>query len=338
MASSSQVNTFYCSIDGFLIDAIISENHELDNEVTEYPVESGADITDNVRPKPLVVTMECLITNTPIGAMAGIRKKDGQIGEVITSTGAGSDVSDHTPTDDCYQHLKQIRDKREPVKIVTTLETYDNMVLRSLSIPRATGRGDELRFTAEFQQVQIVSNTRSTRTAIPTAKGNRTVSSKPKPTGNGTQPVKQLFVNALTMIKPDSELPSGGYASLHTLWWYDYSIKGWRDGLVYDKKLGGYVAYKHAPFSVTTAEFAKHDSDTYWENEIEDATTPFGNVFDPFDQIYDAGGSYVPGSLIHTQGRRGGGIANLTSVPIIAVIGNEETQQGVFAPSTTELP
>lgn len=337
MASSSQVNTFFCSIDGFLVDAIISENHELDNEVTEYPVESGADITDNVRPKPLVVTMECLISNTPIGTMAAARQKSGQIGEVITSTGAGSDVTDHTPTDDCYQHLKQIRDKREPVKIVTTLETYDNMVLRSLSIPRETGRGDELRFTAEFQQVQIVSNTRSTRVAIPTAKGSRTVSSKPKPAGTGAQPVKQLFVNGLIMIKPDSELPSGGYASLHTFWWYDYEIKGWRDGLVYHKELGGYVANELAPFSVKFDDFRKNPSNAYWADQIEDARDdPFGSRFDPYCSRYDAGGAPT-GSIAHPQeGRRGGGVARVTPVPIVAVY--DSTGAPEIAPSSTELP
>lgn len=342
MASSAQVNTFYCAIDGFLIDAIISESHELDNEVTEYPVESGADITDNVRPKPLVVTMECLVTNTPIGAMAGVRKKAGQIGEVITSTGAGSDVTDHTPTGDCYQHLKQIRDNREPVKIVTTLETYDNMVLRSLSIPRATGRGDELRFTAEFQKVQIVSNTRSTRVAIPAAKGDHTVSAKPKPTGTGT-PVKQTFVNALSMIKPDSEIgPKGsgmGYASQHTLFWYDVFIGGWRAGLVYKKDLQGYAAYKLAPFSVVYGDFSKNPSDQYWKAEIEDARSPFGNTFDPYDQIYDVGApTSYNGGVVYTKGRRGGGIAMTTSVPIVAILGDEDIQEGVFDPSGKYIP
>jgi hypothetical protein len=140
-------------IDDFLIDVILNETHEFENEVTEYPVESGSNITDNVRPKPIVVTMECLVSNSPIGFLKDLRDA----------------VSE--PADDCYEHLQKIRDRRDYVTIRTSLRTFTSMVLKNLSIPRAQGRGDELRFTATFQQVQTVSNKRVRRTATPAGKG-----------------------------------------------------------------------------------------------------------------------------------------------------------------------
>lgn len=139
-------------IDEFLMDVSLNEGHEFESEVTEFPVESGSNIVDNVRPKPITVTMECLVSNTPIGFLATTR-----------GTGSGS-PSD--PVDDAYEHLLKIRERREPVTIRTSLRTFENMVLKSLSIPRSSGRGDELRFTATFQQIQVVTNKRVRRVAV----------------------------------------------------------------------------------------------------------------------------------------------------------------------------
>ena len=61
-------------IDDFLIDCSISENHTFDSDVTDYPVESGSNISDNIRPLPLVVEIEGVVSNTPIGLIADNRR------------------------------------------------------------------------------------------------------------------------------------------------------------------------------------------------------------------------------------------------------------------------
>lgn len=140
-------------IDGFVLDCLLSDSHTFDSEVTEFPVESGATISDNIRPKPLVIVMEAIVSNTPLTFAGNFR-------------GSGS-----VPSIDCYVKLLAIRRERRLVTISTSLETFDNMALESLGVPRASGRGDELRFTATFKQVQIVVNKRETRVAIPQAQG-----------------------------------------------------------------------------------------------------------------------------------------------------------------------
>ncbi len=152
----------YVMIGDFLMDVSLNEDHSFESEVTEYPVETGATVTDNIRPRPITISMECLVTNTPIGP---IRDKRG----VVTDT-----------VDNAYEHLLKIYNAREPVVIRTSLRTFENMALTSLSIPRATGRGDDLRFTASFQQVQLIENKRTRRVAVPAAKGKKTVVAAPK--------------------------------------------------------------------------------------------------------------------------------------------------------------
>lgn len=180
------------SINGYYLDVILSETHTFENEVTEYPVESGAMITDNVRPKPVVITMECLVSDTPIGTVATLRSKDSPA------------------TADAYALLLKIRDDREPVPIVTTLQSYDSMVLKNVTIPRSSGRGAELRFTATFQEIQIVSNKRFTRVATPIARKD----------GGGNKPPKTYSNDKFFKIVRRV----GGWI------WFDTHINGWRYG------------------------------------------------------------------------------------------------------------
>jgi len=129
------------SIDGFLIDATVTEGHSFDSEVTAYPVESGADIADNIRAKPLRITLDCVVSDTPLApAIVNARRGQG------------------LPSAEIYNRLLVMRDKREPVTVVTTLAVFKNMALETLSIPRNATDGHSLRFSVTFVQVKIVSN------------------------------------------------------------------------------------------------------------------------------------------------------------------------------------
>ncbi len=154
-------------IDGFEIDATLAEDHAFDSEVTEHPVEIGADITDHVRARPIEVTIQGLVSDTPIGALAERRGFDG-----VSEPAA-------LPSDVAFSNLLGIRDAREPVTITTSLKTFENMVLESLSVPRSARTGHALEFTARFRQVELVTNQRTTvPTAVPRAASKRNLGHK----------------------------------------------------------------------------------------------------------------------------------------------------------------
>lgn len=154
------------TIKGFPIDAAITEEHTYNSEVTSYPVEAGSDITDNVRVLPIEITIEGLVSNTPLVAMANIRN---------VLSGLDIFAADNTtPSSNAFDHLRRIRDAREPVSITTSLKLYENMVMESLSFPRDSDTGSSLRFNATFKQVIIVDNRRSfVPTAVPRAQSKR---------------------------------------------------------------------------------------------------------------------------------------------------------------------
>lgn len=158
-------------IDGFPIDATVSESHAFDLDVTDHPVEEGADITDNARIRPAVITLSCIVSDTPLAAVASARDLPG---------GGGG-----APSDEAYARMLAIRDAREPVVVTTSIATYANMVLQSLSIPRAASDGESLRFSATFKEVRIVKNDRK-RVSVPRAKGKVNRGNKPANLVGGT--------------------------------------------------------------------------------------------------------------------------------------------------------
>lgn len=153
------------TVDNFEIDAAIREDLVLDSEVTPFPVEKGADNADHIRHLPSEVTLDCIVSNTPFGPMQLVR-----VDPFLD------------PAEDAYTKLKEIRANREPVVIETGFETYRDMVLKSLSIPRASSDGSCLRFTATFVKFQFVENERtSLNVALPRAKKKVDLGQKASP-------------------------------------------------------------------------------------------------------------------------------------------------------------
>jgi hypothetical protein len=150
-------------IDGYIIDASLSESHTFESEVTDYPVESGASITDNVRPKPIVVSIEGVVSDSPIGPVATARNNE---------TASPDAELQFLPSEAALDKLLRIRDAREPITIVTSLKTFESMVLTNLDVPRDADTGHALKFTASFQQVILVTNNRTTvKVSPPTSTG-----------------------------------------------------------------------------------------------------------------------------------------------------------------------
>lgn len=153
------------TIGGFDVDAALTEEHVFDADVTDYPVEKGGNVSDNIRSRPIKVTIEGVVSDTPLTEMAFIRAAAG---------GSGP------PSQDALAVLEKIRDDREPVTIVTSLRLYENMALESLNIPRSKDTGDALRFRATFKQIRFVTNARTTvRVATPKSRKKTNRGSKP---------------------------------------------------------------------------------------------------------------------------------------------------------------
>src|SRR5688572_20110730 len=105
-------------VEGYAIDAAITEEHTLEAEITQYPVEDGSTISDHRRRLPRSVTMELVVSDTPIGDAARTRELEDLSG--ISAEGA-------LPSDEALAFFEQIHDNGTLCEVVTNLRTYQNM-------------------------------------------------------------------------------------------------------------------------------------------------------------------------------------------------------------------
>jgi hypothetical protein len=112
----------------------------------------------------------------------------------------------------------KIRDDRKTITLITPVDTYTDLVLTNLSIPRSTGQGDALFVDMTFEKIRRVSNelttvfigeSQTSKKATKTS-GNTAVSTK-KEVEAGSKPAtpvnkddklkwKERAVDALEMV------------------------------------------------------------------------------------------------------------------------------------------
>lgn len=147
-------------IDGYPIDCVVTESHDYSSEVTEYPVETGGDVTDHVRSKPLKISLDGYVSATPIGVVANhATRQNGKL-----------------PVEDAKSKLLFVKSANEPINITTSFDSFKNMMMETLSFPKESGEPMWLHFKATFIQVILVTNKRTTiRTATPGGQKKQTL-------------------------------------------------------------------------------------------------------------------------------------------------------------------
>lgn len=119
------------------LDASIEETHVAENEVTQFPVESGVDITDHVRRQPYRVNIRGIVTDHPL-----IAQLVGTAAAPVPSRSA-----------DAYGKALLMAAEAQLVTVVTTLNTYDDMVIESLEVPRDSTKGHAVEMVLSLREV-----------------------------------------------------------------------------------------------------------------------------------------------------------------------------------------
>jgi hypothetical protein len=162
-----------------VLDATVTLKHSLQAEPTQHPVEGGSSITDHVHVKPDMLELEGVISDTPInpisfnvsdlatrGAVAATQKLGNAVGS-FAGTGFGGLVGgtvagllglgqNSSRSINGFNVLQEIMKKRHPVRVITGLKVYDQMIITSLDIPQDASIGRSLRITISLQEVQFV--------------------------------------------------------------------------------------------------------------------------------------------------------------------------------------
>ena len=194
------------TIDGYVIDATITQNHTLPSEVTSHPVQEGSDVTDHVRNLPVSFDCECIVSNTPIGPVAALRGFSQSVGGLVGG--------ESLPSDDVYAHLLGVREAREPIVVDTPLQRYSGMILTGLTIPIESSTGDAIKFTATFTQLRLVSVDRTiVKVAVPRAKKKKNIGHKATKKGTEAGDAKKAQTSRFVTNETSwlGKLTSGGF-------------------------------------------------------------------------------------------------------------------------------
>jgi hypothetical protein len=149
----------FIRIGGYPMDLAMSEGHNFPGQVSEYPPEQGADISDHIRDMPPEITLECIVSDTPVGDIA----------TDPTRTAAGLETP--LQSTDALEKLREMKALRKPITIETSLGVFESMAFVDLDVPKDAGKSGGLFFTARFKKVVVVTNRRvkvRVRTAMPT--------------------------------------------------------------------------------------------------------------------------------------------------------------------------
>jgi len=141
------------SIGGFVIDAFIREAYSFKNAVTDIPIEEGSNISDHVIEEPLEIQISGFIGKTEFTVWEG----------PLPETQADIEVPDpKARIRDAHFELLRLKSAKQPVDLVTGLDTYPNMVITSYDIDRSVETGADLPFEMTLKQVKIVKSETTT--------------------------------------------------------------------------------------------------------------------------------------------------------------------------------
>lgn len=117
------------------IEATLSESHSMTATVTRFPVEGGTIVSDHIVNDPEKITLECFISNTPIGG----------------------EVNNHAQ--EAFDQLTRMFEAKELVDVVTQFKIYVGMAITDISVPRNNKTGQAILFTVNLVKIRKVQST-----------------------------------------------------------------------------------------------------------------------------------------------------------------------------------
>ena len=135
----------------FKFDLFIDESHGLDFKFSEHPLQDGSVITDHVTRQLRTCKISAMFTNHSVSNRLGNDKEikiEGYEDAVITENVALKK----------YEALEKLANKREPVRLVTSMIVYPKMIIKNIRTNRTAKDGESIKFTmtlSEFNSIPV---------------------------------------------------------------------------------------------------------------------------------------------------------------------------------------
>lgn len=135
-------------LETIVVDAAVNEGHSFAADITDFPVEEGSNVSDNVRAKPAMLRIEAFVSDFPL-------TNEGR--SQVSSGGVNNrPAARQNRSKDVLEQLIRLRDEGILVTVETGIRRYQNMVLQNIDMPRDKSLKAGLRLTLMFKEVRIV--------------------------------------------------------------------------------------------------------------------------------------------------------------------------------------
>lgn len=188
-------------------DLLIDESHSLDFDIADHAIENGGSISDHVQERLRSVRITGLFTNHRIGdkesgyVSYGTEAEDGSVtvnreADVVDLEGVQGKGNESL--DLMLDSLKALARERKPVRLVTSLEVYEEMIIESLLYDRGPDDGESIKFTAKLREVRTAKVSKVRRDGV---------RNPPAPKTQDTAAGKKMAENAKAGKATAVELP-----------------------------------------------------------------------------------------------------------------------------------
>ena len=154
---AAPVSLFYradgWSVGEISLDLILTETHSLNAVVTQHPVQDGSTISDHINILPRSGTMRVLVSNFSLSTAEGDARA---AWDEIYSQGEAAQKTLPNRAEEAWKKLKDLVKTRELVKVVTSLEVYEDVALTRVETTRDGDTGDALEIDIDYEQVTKV--------------------------------------------------------------------------------------------------------------------------------------------------------------------------------------
>lgn len=154
------------------VDATIKSTHTSTASITKRELEEGAQVNDHMIVDPDNVSIDGVISETPLDLFSSLASSSIGAGASMLSQQHGAGAAAATGilggalmglisgnrVKDGYQALKELQKNRIKFDFVTGLESYKDMMLTSLVATRTAKIGKAIEFTATMEKITFVSS------------------------------------------------------------------------------------------------------------------------------------------------------------------------------------
>lgn len=122
------------------VDVTPTQDHDLNNEISDFPLEDGSIASDHITVLPNVVELDLTFSDTPISKFNPTVQFDSAEGR---SRGL-------------FRQLQDIKKNKVKCLLITGLQSYRNMYILKIGVPRRSGDGKKVSCLTTFKELTIL--------------------------------------------------------------------------------------------------------------------------------------------------------------------------------------